>query len=199
MTEFVDVALTDDVRLPYVAGAEEALADVAVAFAAAWEALAAAFPGITLTPLFDTLPVQDIQVMADTARQRSGEEPPDLFAWFTIPLLDDTFADAVAAAVAELPFVALAARRPGVAPCAVPLYGSSTQGDRQLQILPPPRGVDAIWAWHVPGGTAPGVRIADIEHAWDLSHEDLRGSRITPHSLFGTVTRQDDIDRKSVV
>ncbi|SCF19937.1 Subtilase family protein [Micromonospora viridifaciens] len=186
MTEFVDVALTDEVRLPYVPGAESALADIEPAFAAAWEALAAVFPGIRLDPLFDSLPVEEIQAMVDAARERSGEEPPDLLAWFTIPVDDESLADAVAAAVAELPFVAVASRRPGVAPCAVPLWGSSTQGAQELQVLPPPRGVDAVWAWHVPGGTAPGVRIADIEHGWDLTHEELRGSRVTPTSVFGS-------------
>jgi hypothetical protein len=124
--------------------------------------------------------------MADAAGERSGEDPPDLFAWFTIPVEDDGLADALAAAALELPFVATASRRIPVEPCAVPLWGSSTQGARQTQILPPPRGVDAVWAWHVPGGTAPGVRIADVEHGWDLTHEEVRGSRVTPVSVFGT-------------
>jgi hypothetical protein len=79
MAELVDVALTDDVRLPYVAGAESALADVGTAFAAAWGALAAALPGITLTPLFDALPVEDIQAMTVVATQsRDGaDRTPD--------------------------------------------------------------------------------------------------------------------------
>ena len=74
MTEFVDVALTDDVRLPYLAGAESVLAAVAGSFADDWEALAAAFAGLTLTPLFDTTPVEDIAAMADAAREHSGRE-----------------------------------------------------------------------------------------------------------------------------
>ena len=53
------MALTDDVRLPYFAGAESVRAAVAASSADAWEALAAAFPGLTLTPLFDTLPARD--------------------------------------------------------------------------------------------------------------------------------------------
>jgi len=187
MAEFVDVALVDAVRLPYVSGAQSALGDVADFFAAAWDALAAAFPGITLEPLFDSLPVEEIAAMAAAAAERSGEDPPDLFAWFTIPVEDESLADALAVAAVELPFVATASRRVPVALCGVPLWGSSTQGARELQVLPPPRGVDAVWAWHVPGGTAPGVRIADLEHGWDLAHEELRGSRVTPVSVFGTV------------
>jgi len=186
MTEFVDVALIDAVRLPYAEGAQSALAEVADTFAAAWDALAVAFPGITLDPLFTTLPADEIQAMADSARDRSGEEPPDLFAWFTIPVEDDGLADALAAAALELPFVATASRRVPVEPCAVPLWCASTQGANELQVLPSPGGVDAVWAWHVPGGTAPGIRIADVENGWDLTHEEVRGSRVTPVSVFGT-------------
>jgi hypothetical protein len=185
MTEFVDVALTDDVRLPYSQGAQFALADIDAFSAAAWDALAATFPGISLDPLFDALPVEDIAAITDAARERSGEEPPDLFASFTIPV-EDGLADILAEAARELPFVFDASRRPRAFPAAAPLWGSSTQGERELQILPPPRGVDAVWAWHVPGGTAPGVRIADVESAWDLNHEDLRGARISIVSVSGT-------------
>lgn len=185
MTEFVDVTLTGDIRLPYLSGAERALAEIDAAFATAWDGLAAAFPGVTLTPLFESLSAEEIQGMADASRERSGEEPPDLFADFTIPV-DESLADALAAAAAELPFVATASRRPRAFPASVPLWGSSTQGQRELQVLPQPRGVDAVWAWHVPGGTAPGVSVADVESAWDLTHEELRGSRINVVSQSGT-------------
>lgn len=195
MTEFVDVALVDAVRLPYVPGAQFALAEVDVAFAAAWDALAAAFPGISLEPLFDALPVEDIAAITDAARQRSGEEPPDLFAAFTIPV-EDGLGDVLAAAAAELPFVLGASRRPRTFPAGVPLWGSSAEGERELQILPSPDGVDAVWAWHVPGGTAPGVRIADVETAWDLNHEELRGSRISIVSLSESTF---DIDHGTAV
>ncbi|MEZ0447202.1 S8 family serine peptidase [Cellulomonas sp. ICMP 17802] len=188
MAEFVDIALTDEVRLPYVEGAESALADLDPAFAAAWDALAAAFPGITLQPLIDALPVDDLRAMVDGARERSGEEPPDPVAWFAVPIEDGAAADALVAAIVELPFVSEASRRLPVVPAAVPLWGSTAQGERELQVLPPPRGVDAVWAWHVPGGTAPGVRIADIETAWDLTHEELRSARVTPSSVFGVDT-----------
>ena len=33
--------------------------------------------------------------------------------------------------------------------------------------------MNAPYGWHVPGGTAEGVELADIEHSWDLSHQDL--------------------------
>jgi hypothetical protein len=40
-------------------------------------------------------------------------------------------------------------------------------------------GIDAEYAWTIPGGTGKNVTITDIEYAtWNLDHEDLRGTRI---------------------
>jgi serine protease len=40
-------------------------------------------------------------------------------------------------------------------------------------------GVDAEYAWTIPGGTGKNVTVTDIEYAtWNLDHEDLRGTRI---------------------
>ena len=36
-----------------------------------------------------------------------------------------------------------------------------------------PDGIDALFAWSVPGGQGDGVNVIDIEGAWQLSHEDL--------------------------
>lgn len=36
-----------------------------------------------------------------------------------------------------------------------------------------PEGLDAHFAWTIPGGTGAGVSICDLETAWNLSHEDL--------------------------
>lgn len=44
---------------------------------------------------------------------------------------------------------------------------------RQGYLDAAPHGVDARWAWTVPGGRGPGVRVIDIEGAWRFTHEDL--------------------------
>jgi subtilisin family serine protease len=36
-----------------------------------------------------------------------------------------------------------------------------------------PAGIDALFAWSVPGGQGDGVNVIDIEGAWQLTHEDL--------------------------
>jgi len=44
---------------------------------------------------------------------------------------------------------------------------------RQLYLNPAPEGVDARYAWTLPGGTGAGVNIIDLEWSWRFTHEDL--------------------------
>ena len=44
---------------------------------------------------------------------------------------------------------------------------------RQIYLDPAPAGIDARYAWTLPGGRGTGVRIIDIEGAWRFDHEDL--------------------------
>jgi len=44
---------------------------------------------------------------------------------------------------------------------------------RQLYLNPAPVGIDAKYAWTVPGGRGNGVRIIDIEWGWRFTHEDI--------------------------
>ncbi|MFI9402721.1 S8 family peptidase [Nocardia sp. NPDC052316] len=44
---------------------------------------------------------------------------------------------------------------------------------RQGYLDPAPQGIDARWAWTMPGGRGQGVRVIDIEGAWRFTHEDL--------------------------
>ncbi|ONM50109.1 S8 family serine peptidase [Nocardia donostiensis] len=44
---------------------------------------------------------------------------------------------------------------------------------RQGYLAAAPDGVDAHWAWSRPGGRGAGVRVIDVEGAWQFSHEDL--------------------------
>ncbi len=44
---------------------------------------------------------------------------------------------------------------------------------RQSYLDPAPAGIDARYAWTVPGGTGAGVRVIDCEWGWRFTHEDL--------------------------
>jgi len=67
----------------------------------------------------------------------------------------------------------LAAAPEGKAP------GSRNFEPSQGYLHSPPNGIGAMAAWTVPGGDGKGVRICDIEGAWNLKHEDLpKGIRL---------------------
>src|SRR5262249_8891435 len=44
---------------------------------------------------------------------------------------------------------------------------------RQDSLGPASPGIDAFYAWTLPGGGGTGVRIIDCEWSWNFSHEDL--------------------------
>jgi len=44
---------------------------------------------------------------------------------------------------------------------------------RQGYLDPAPDGIDARYAWRVPGGTGRGVTVVDLERGFNLDHEDL--------------------------
>ena len=125
------------------------------------------------------------------AAVRSGREMPDLGRWRRVRLRG-TRAQ-VAAALAAL------ARRPEVATAFVPpvpelatvarLSAGDDDGEscpietprydfRQGYLGPAPAGIDAPFAWALPGGRGGAVRFADIEGAWNREHEDLPKARI---------------------
>jgi hypothetical protein len=186
MTTFVDVQLIEGLGLPYAPGAEAGLLDSALdpGFNDAWQAFVAIFPALTLVPLFDELPVEQLADLVDGIRV-SGDEPPNPFVWFTLSC-DESVVDAVVAAVQALPMVVLARERTEVFPAGSISYGTNPLTSETLQIQPGPRGVDAIYAWQVAGGAGDGVRVADIEGGWLLGHDELLTANIRKISVFGS-------------
>lgn len=53
----------------------------------------------------------------------------------------------------------------------VPIATSLTGNQTYLNAAP--TGVDAVFAWTVPGGRGDGVNVIDLEGGWNFSHEDL--------------------------
>jgi Subtilase family len=116
----------------------------------------------------------------------TGEDPPDLSVFYRVDARDDLESvaqalldnEAVEAAYvvppaepAELMDEALNQMTPAAedAPPASPDFTS-----RQGYLNRAPGGIDARYAWTVPGGRGTGVNIIDIEGAWQFTHEDLR-------------------------
>jgi hypothetical protein len=188
---FVDVQMIQGLGLAYLPGAESGLLDPELnpLFADAWQAFVDTFPGLSLDPLFDELPVQQLADLLDAVRL-SGEEPPDPFSWFTLAC-DESEVDAIVAAVQALPLVTFAAERRVPIPAANVSYGTNPKFGDTRQIQKSPVGVDAIYAWQIAGGTGLGIHVGDIEHAWRLDHNELITARIVPRSVFPPVFPED--------
>lgn len=176
----VDVQLVSDLGLRYVTGVESELTSARAGFdddfAAAWDAVVAEFGPITLAPTFDAVESGVISDITDAIRML-GEEPPDLFEWFFTEV-DETRAEDLVSVLLALPFVAWAGVTPAWHPAGTVSWGSNPQttSARLLRLMP--EGIDAIYAWQVPGGRGEGIHLADVENSWQLTHEDLAGAAI---------------------
>jgi hypothetical protein len=93
------VKFTDGVQIPYVAQAESQLDPL---LKTQWDVVAASFPFLTLSPLYDLEPAV-IQNMLDGISAQ-GIAPPDLLKTFTTPAPEE-LVEQVAAALGALPFV----------------------------------------------------------------------------------------------
>jgi|GEM_PF-1080310 len=127
-----------------------------------------------------------------TGEEQSGRQLADLNLYFEVPLLPGTTAEQVADLVASLnalESVEVAYAQPPAEPAmvnfgmdaaarallaaadiapATPLYEG-----QQGYLNAAPGGINARYAWTVPGGKGAGVRIVDIEGGWRTTHEDL--------------------------
>lgn len=159
--------------IPYQDAAQNALPGIA---AAAWQAIAAAFPTASLNRLLNQSQVQ-LQTLLQQAQAHSGQAPPDLFSLMAVDVSGPVNVAALVAALKTLPFVetayqetphVLAAVNPSDDPLA-PLQG-------YLNVAP--FGIEAFFAWSLDGSDGSGVKFADIEFGWNLTHEDLVGAGI---------------------
>ena len=138
-------------------------------------------------PLF-ARPALALALERVTAAVRSGREMPDLGRWRRVRLrgsrgeVDRALAalsrrpevvSAFVPPVAELATVARLASDGESCPLKTPRYDL-----RQKYLGPAPAGIDAPYAWALPGGRGQAVQFADVEGAWNREHEDLPGARI---------------------
>ena len=103
------------------------------------------------------------------AQTATGREIADLSDYFTLALPPGANAERLIDALNELPEVEMAAPTPlRSPPPSVPDF-EPLQG----YLAPAIGGLDARFAWTIPGGTGTGVSICDMEYGWNLHHEDL--------------------------
>jgi len=129
---------------------------------------------LQLEPLFSGLAAR-----ADLSAAAADQDAPDLSVFYQVQVGQDRL-DEVAAQLRQLPQVDAAYVKPGAEPASLDvsrdvfeLPASSDFGGRQGYLNAPPEGVGTAWSRAQAGGDGSGVRIIDVEGAWNFAHEDL--------------------------
>ena len=166
----------DQITIPYQDAAEQVLPEFAVL---AWQQLTSQFPGavLSLNRLMTSQTADQIAALLDTARNRSGQEPPNLLSLMAIDFNGLVDSQALVTAVRALPFVEFAYEESPLAPASVD-PSDDPLAPLQAYLLPAPFGIDAFFAWSLAGSDGANVKFVDIERGWQLTHEDLKGANI---------------------
>ncbi|MEP6679229.1 MAG: S8 family serine peptidase [Betaproteobacteria bacterium] len=138
--------------------------------------------GAAMRPLFGAS--EDRLEQAKTALAATGARVPPLSHYYRVHA-DDARLDALAAELGRMPEVLSAYVKPATLPASIndmqPKAAPAPPvtpdlSARQLYLDAAPGGVDARYAWTVPGGRGAGVRIVDVEGGWNFTHESLAGN-----------------------
>ena len=142
--------------------------------AAALNSALARFSGVRVDPLFSQSPAALERQRAE-GEARSHRQLPDLSHWYRLRLGPGGSAAELVSALTGLAIVEEAYAAPLPArPSATPQFFNF-----QGHLGAAPTGIDVPAAANYPGGKGEDVGIADVEYAWNLSHEDLVNPPIT--------------------
>ncbi|HYO76800.1 MAG TPA: S8 family serine peptidase, partial [Thermoanaerobaculia bacterium] len=98
--------------------------------------------------------------------------PANLLSYVYVDVPPGSDPDEVARQLRSLPDVELAyVDRP--APDPLVNAADDPRSASQGYLDPAPDGIDAEYAWNIPGGDGAGVKFIDLEQGWTLNHEDL--------------------------
>jgi Subtilase family len=155
--------------------------------------------GVTLQRLFG-VSEERLQANADSLTAETGAQVPDLSIYYRLEAPDERLdelaerlrqLDAVDAAYVKPPAEPPQMRLNEMAPLAAePPAHTPNFTARQDYLGPAPVGIDAQYAWTLPGGGGAGVNVIDIEWGWRFTHEDL--SQNQGGVVSGTGAASDD-------
>lgn len=115
------------------------------------------------------LPTNRLDAMRTKAQRSLRKEVADLATYFEYEVPQGADPSDVIDALNALPFVELAQPMPRPAPPTVPGDFTNQQGYAH----DPPTGTDAWDTWDLFGFRGQGVRVCDVEYAWNENHQDL--------------------------
>ena len=140
-----------------------------------------ASPDVRMRPIFGTSE-ERLRERRAALPPAAREAAPDLSVFYAVDAPDESLEElasrfralelvdyAYVEPPVDLPVVRPETARNAISPPSITPDFSPRQGYLDAA----PGGIDARFAWTVPGGTGLGVNIIDIEGAWQLTHEDL--------------------------
>ena len=159
---------------------------------------------LQLVPLFADTDAEVAELVSKASQEEGAEDLSKMRQFYKLVAPEGEDLESIAASLNELDEVDGAYVKPG---CLPPVYF----GDDGMEEAPSdaetppiaqnltntqgylnaaPQGVDARYAWTLPGGRGSGVRIIDIEGGWNFSHEDLR---VNVGGLVGGINKTNDL------
>ncbi len=168
----VVVRFREDLRLSNSATLKDRIEELEIG---SWKDLLQQFPGLELTPVFNSLKRDDLQALTLRAREMDPVYKPasfDAFYYIDAPPETDLLA-----------LVKTLSRWKGVQRAYIDQAGPDPVVDpsddprsvNQGYLDPAPVGIDAEYAWTFAGGDGAGQRFIDLEQGWTLDHEDIVG------------------------
>ncbi|SDE84901.1 Serine protease, subtilisin family [Pricia antarctica] len=158
---------------------------------------------LQLVPLFGDTDAEVAEIVSRSSVLGGANDLSKMRQFYKVEAAADENLEKLAASLNKLDEVEGAYVKPG---CMPPVYfgddGTDDAPDsddvpitqnltnNQGYLNASPQGVDARYAWTLPGGRGNGVRIIDIEGGWNFSHEDLRTN---VGGLLGGTNTTDDL------
>lgn len=145
-----------------------------------WKELTERCPNLRIKPRWRSLkgPELEALVAKGMARDR-GYRPGPLSHYFVVTCPNDSPAEEVAKALGQWETIRRAWVDPGPIEPPLVIPADDPRWPAQGYLDPAPSGIDAEFAWSVPGGAGAGQGFVDLEQGWTLNHEDLAAHGIT--------------------
>lgn len=146
-----------------------------------WEAVIDRVPGSSVAPLYPSVSREQLNQLVSRARRAAPRNArvPNLANFFAVRLPRGINPNQVLDTVSRWTGVE-SAYVEGL-PCPPPAIDASDDPRATLQgyLNAAPQGIDARFAWTIPGGDGRGMQMIDMERGWTLDHEDLVGARVS--------------------
>jgi serine protease len=170
------------VDVPYQDGAERSIAKKYGN--EKWKTLETKYGPVKLTRLYTAVTPERLQQLVVQANERDGSfKPHNFFTWYTIDTPEGLRSEDFAAMLLQWEIVEKA--YPDGQPIDPVNAADDPLSASQGYLDPAPGGINAEFAWTIPGGDGAGQRVVDLEGGWTLNHEDLTAHGAT--LLFGTL------------